>query len=209
MGNEENRFRIVCPSQNVCPWARDLKFWENLYLPSCVTCPVSHVMFQMSHVTFHVSHVPCHMSHVTFFKSGIAIWWTVCYQRGLPRLVFMVILLSRAHFLFQKKSCSCLLVEWARFFINLKALCDCLHSTNLFFACPCVTMYIFQTRGFKNWSLGFSRVSARQFLQAIPLRKSEPSILRMSLGRVWSLPLDFPQASPQLHPLMFLSPEVW
>ena len=38
---------------------------------SCVTCPMSHVK--------------CHMSHVT---CGGASWLMVCYQRGLPRLVF-------------------------------------------------------------------------------------------------------------------------
>ena len=67
-----------------------------------------------------------------------------------------------------------------------------------------------QTLGFKNQSLGFSFTdfgfTARQFLQAISWGKSEPSILRLSLGRVWSLPLDFPQASPQLHPLGFFLP---
>ena len=34
----------------------------------------------MSHVTYHVSQVTCHMSCVTCHR--------VCYQRGLPRLVF-------------------------------------------------------------------------------------------------------------------------
>ena len=49
----------------------------------------------MSRVTCHVSHVTCHMSRVTchnflffFGKSGEAYRWRVCYQRGLPRLVF-------------------------------------------------------------------------------------------------------------------------
>ena len=70
----------------------------------------------MSHVTCHVPHVTCHVSHVTcqeicflhfnilflfyffssssFFyvkkirQSGGASRWRVCYQRGLPRLVF-------------------------------------------------------------------------------------------------------------------------
>ena len=50
----------------------------------------------MSHVTCHVSHVTCHVSHVmcrVYFKkysgqSGEAYLWRVCYQRGLPRLVY-------------------------------------------------------------------------------------------------------------------------
>ena len=49
----------------------------------------------MSHVLCHVSCVTCHMSHVTcnfffffFWQSGEAYRWRVCYQRGLPRLVF-------------------------------------------------------------------------------------------------------------------------
>ena len=48
----------------------------------------------MSRVTCHVSHVTCHMSHVTIFvlffgQSGEADRGRVCYQRGLPRLVFL------------------------------------------------------------------------------------------------------------------------
>ena len=71
---------------------------------SRVTCHVSHVTCHVSHVTCHVSHVTCHMSHViyiyffSFFffffflffgQSGEAYRWRVCYQRGLPRLVFL------------------------------------------------------------------------------------------------------------------------
>ena len=41
----------------------------------------------------HLSHVTCHMSHVTFHRflllSGKVIWLMVCYQRGLPRLVYL------------------------------------------------------------------------------------------------------------------------
>ena len=40
----------------------------------------------------HVSHVRCHMSrvrcHVRWQSCG-TIWWRVCYQRGLPRLVYI------------------------------------------------------------------------------------------------------------------------
>ena len=64
---------------------------------SHVTCHISCVMCHVSCVTFHVSRVICHMSHVTchifyfiffFGQSGEAYRWRVCYQRGLPRLVF-------------------------------------------------------------------------------------------------------------------------
>ena len=57
-------------------------------------CHISHVMFHVSHVTCHVSRVTYHMSHVKchiflFLQSGWACWWRVCYQRGVPRLVFL------------------------------------------------------------------------------------------------------------------------
>ena len=67
-----------CLSKNVR--VRELKFWENDHPPPCVTC--------------HVSHVTCHIFiYFLFFifggKSGGASWWSVCYQRGLRRLVFI------------------------------------------------------------------------------------------------------------------------
>ena len=40
----------------------------------------------MGHMSRHVSRVTCHMF---FGQSGEAYWWRVCYQRGLPRLVFL------------------------------------------------------------------------------------------------------------------------
>ena len=62
-------------------------------------------MCHMSHVTCHVSPVTCHLSHDFNFcfylfmflkypsekmeKSDGASRWRVCYQRGLPRLVFV------------------------------------------------------------------------------------------------------------------------
>ena len=44
----------------------------------------------MSRVMCHMSRVTCQLSHVTCFfgQSGLAFWWRVYYQRGLPRLVF-------------------------------------------------------------------------------------------------------------------------
>ena len=60
---------------------------------------MSHVMCQVSCVTCHVSCFTCHMSCVTChifcsWQSGEAYPWRVCYQRGLPRLVFRKILMS-------------------------------------------------------------------------------------------------------------------
>ena len=65
---------------------------------------VSHVPCHVSHVTCHLSRVTCPLSHVSFlfyfflfkkknilkkiWQSCGASWWRVCYQRGLPRLVF-------------------------------------------------------------------------------------------------------------------------
>ena len=58
---------------------------------------MSPVMCHLSGVTCHVSPVVCHLSHDFFFvlnkkngQSGEASQWMVCYQRGLPRLVFHV-----------------------------------------------------------------------------------------------------------------------
>ena len=58
--------------------ARELKFWENVHPPPCVTCHMSRVRSQVSWVSWFF-----------FFLSGGASRWRVCYQRGLPRLVFM------------------------------------------------------------------------------------------------------------------------
>ena len=54
---------------------------------SCVTC-------QVSGVTCHVSGIPCQLLNVIFFvgQSGVAWQWRVCYQRGLPCLVFLNLL---------------------------------------------------------------------------------------------------------------------
>ena len=39
-----------------------------------------------------LSHVTCHVSCVTFHKSCEVNRWRVCYQRGLPRLVWFIII---------------------------------------------------------------------------------------------------------------------
>ena len=79
----------------------------------CVTCHMSYVTCHLSYFTYHLSPVTCHLSPVTcnfffyiyiffFFtflyiyifsfkqigKTGGPSRWRVCYQWGLPRLVF-------------------------------------------------------------------------------------------------------------------------
>ena len=73
--------------------ARELQFLEKVHLPPPVMCHVTCVMFL-------VSCVMCHMSWVAkkyiykkniikkYGQSGGSCWWRVCYQRGLPRLVY-------------------------------------------------------------------------------------------------------------------------
>ena len=51
---------------------------------------MSRVMCRMSRVMCHMSHVTCHLFIYLFFgQTGEAYRWRVCYQRGLPRLVFL------------------------------------------------------------------------------------------------------------------------
>ena len=57
---------------------------------------MSHVTCGVSRVTCHMSHNTCHMSLVKYvffflFLSGEAYRWRVCYQRGLPRLVLVLL----------------------------------------------------------------------------------------------------------------------
>ena len=63
-------------------------------------CTVSQVRCHISPVTCHVSHLRCHMSHMfsSFFllESGGVSWWRVCYQWGLPRLVFRLFLIKNS-----------------------------------------------------------------------------------------------------------------
>ena len=76
-------------SQNVT--AKDLKFERRFTSPQ-----FSRVMSQMSSVTYQLSHVTCHIFLLIFFffNIGEASRWRVCYQQGLPRLVFLNSLLS-------------------------------------------------------------------------------------------------------------------
>ena len=66
-----------------------------MYNMSHVTCHMSNVTCHMSRVMCHMSHVMCHMTHFILFfllffrQSGEAYRWRVCYQRGLPLLVFL------------------------------------------------------------------------------------------------------------------------
>ena len=80
--------------------ARELKFSEKVHLPPPVTCHVSHVTYHMSHVACHVSHVKCNFFSF-FFQSGEACLWRVCYQWGLPRLVFW----KKGHYLTKIQIC--------------------------------------------------------------------------------------------------------
>ena len=52
------------------------------------TFKMSYIICHVSRVMCHVSHVTCHMSFV-FGQNGEAFCWRVCYQRALPRLVFV------------------------------------------------------------------------------------------------------------------------
>ena len=77
----------------------------------CVMCHVPYVRCHLSPFTCHKSPVTCHMSKDFFYiffikgfyfvplkknkKSGGASRWRVCYQRGLPRAVFIDILEKR------------------------------------------------------------------------------------------------------------------
>ena len=63
--------------------ARYLKFLHNIHHPLCAMC-------HMWHVTCHLFHVMCQMYFYFFFlpQIGGTSWWSVCYQRGRPRLIF-------------------------------------------------------------------------------------------------------------------------
>ena len=75
-----------------------------MFTSNPTTCHVSHVMCHMSCVTCQVSLVICHMLNVTrhmsqvkfflYFFCGESVgvsWWKVCYQRGLPCLVYQLL----------------------------------------------------------------------------------------------------------------------
>jgi hypothetical protein len=67
--------------------ARELKFWENVHPTLCVTCHVSRVTCQMSPVKCHFFFFFfCTLTKIG--QSGGATRRRVCYQRGLPRLVY-------------------------------------------------------------------------------------------------------------------------
>ena len=70
------------------PKPLELGSWqfEIIFPPSCVTCQVSCVIWQVSHVRCHMSGVI--FSSSSFGQSGGASCWRVCYQWRLPCLVF-------------------------------------------------------------------------------------------------------------------------
>ena len=90
---------IQCYSQTIK--ARELKLRENVRPTPCVMCHVSPVTCHLSRVTCHLSRVTCHLLHIFYIfiffilqknlQSVGASRWRVCYQRGLPRLVFFFI----------------------------------------------------------------------------------------------------------------------
>ena len=84
----------------ITPKLLELRTWnfKTVFTTPSVSCVIHHI----SCVTCHMSHVMCHMSCVTcqvssvtifflFWQSAGASRWRVCYQRGLPRLVSMLI----------------------------------------------------------------------------------------------------------------------
>ena len=64
------------------------------FLPGPLLIPNLYVLLWIVKIKIkrcHVSHVTCHMSKgifFCFFQNIGASWWMVCYQRGLPCLVF-------------------------------------------------------------------------------------------------------------------------
>ena len=62
---------------------------------------VSHITCQISHFTCHLSCITFQVSHVThffllFFLLESGSWWRVCYQWGLPRIVFRPFLIKNS-----------------------------------------------------------------------------------------------------------------
>ena len=63
-------------------------------------CHVSRITCQMSHFTCHLTCITSQVSNVTHFffffllESGRVSLWRVCYQWGLPRLVFRLFLIQ-------------------------------------------------------------------------------------------------------------------
>ena len=92
--------------------------FETMFIPhyvSCVMCHSSHVMCHMSRVTCHVLRVTCNMyfffvSWKKIRQSGWASRWRVCFQQGLPRLVFKL----KLNFLKKLQICLSLVkIKWA------------------------------------------------------------------------------------------------
>ena len=72
---------------------------------SRVTCHMSCVMCHISRVTCHMWHVTCDISHFFFWQSGEVYPLRVCYQRGLPRLVYGILLCSMLN-----KAAKCIII---------------------------------------------------------------------------------------------------
>ena len=88
-------------------WIPNHKSWGAEILRECSppsTCHMSGVRCHVSYVRCHVSGVTCQVSCVTFFyffvwQSGEASRWRVCYQRGLPRLVYITFGIQNVYFI--------------------------------------------------------------------------------------------------------------
>ena len=105
---------INCLSQTVR--ARERKVQENVHHPPCAT-------FHALHFICHMSCVTCHMSYVIFFWGGggqnVGVCQRrVCYQQGLPCLVFLHLNIFLV-FWFHKISYSDCLFFCIKMFCNL------------------------------------------------------------------------------------------
>ena len=58
---------------------------------SPVTCQVSLVICHVSHVTCQVSYVMSLFFLFFFGQSDEAYWWRICYQQGLPHLIYRLL----------------------------------------------------------------------------------------------------------------------
>ena len=69
---------------------------EGFVPAACAVHPTPCVICHVSIVMCHTSGVTCHVSPVHFcifekiVQSGGASRWRVCYQQGLPRLVYLI-----------------------------------------------------------------------------------------------------------------------
>ena len=81
-------FKYLPNTVNHKPEELDRRFIP--YYVSCVMCHMSHVTCHVSHITSKFFfHLKKKLSLKIIGPSGGTSWWRVCYQRGLPRLVYI------------------------------------------------------------------------------------------------------------------------